>query len=261
MQDEEFKKHPRVPRSIEIPVSLEVSMPRESNKEYVAHLKKLRELIDEMKSHCSREADGVESMDNCANTFTYRLDLLSLDVVGVDMNTECVERVLRVLGAGIPIGALNVDLYCWPGEANRSRNRGALATLFTGLLVEPLGPSLKVHSIHSLRFTGRHSWHYDALCSTLAVARTPVTHLEIRGDVTDRLLAEALFYTKATSSSFYQSIRSLDISHCLLYEGALDRYVEAVKKKNVQRGVAGSSINWQLLYCVSLMRMQTKFPL
>ncbi|EGZ29772.1 hypothetical protein PHYSODRAFT_261138 [Phytophthora sojae] len=33
MQDEEFKKHPRVPRSIEIPVSLEVSMPRESNKD------------------------------------------------------------------------------------------------------------------------------------------------------------------------------------------------------------------------------------
>ncbi|EGZ29779.1 hypothetical protein PHYSODRAFT_294777 [Phytophthora sojae] len=117
MQDEKFMIHPRVPRSIEVPVSLDVGSGGygQSNAEFVGHMWELQKLINDMKSYHALQVGNVnqdlKSIRDCARAFTYRLDLLSVQIVRVDMTEACVESVLRVLGTGIRIETLEVNAY------------------------------------------------------------------------------------------------------------------------------------------------------
>lgn len=136
MQDEVFKTHPHVPRSIEIPVSFEVaSSSRENNDAVVAHMLELRELIEAMKSYSKQQVGDSNSLDDCARTFTYCLDELSISISDVNVTEARVESVLRVLGTGVAIERLEVDLYREPDSPASRKN---LAKLLIGLLVKPL---------------------------------------------------------------------------------------------------------------------------
>ncbi|EGZ29781.1 hypothetical protein PHYSODRAFT_294779 [Phytophthora sojae] len=240
MQDEVFKTHPHVPRSIEIPVSFEVaSSSRENNDAVVAHMLELRELIEAMKSYSKQQVGDSNSLDDCARTFTYCLDELSISISDVNVTEARVESVLRVLGTGVAIERLEVDLYREPDSPASRKN---LAKLLIGLLV---------HSIGTFVFVSGRDWHCDALCSTLAVARTPVGTLQLRGrsQYSDRgrLLAGALFCSRMPRCTSYPPIDRLDISDSTFYSFQLKDFEDAIKEKDFWYSLGLTScMGWQL---------------
>lgn len=138
----------------------------------------MRGLVDEMKSYYAKEMRAGSGMgktiSECANTFTYRLDSMSLDVVGVTLSEVCVTRLLDLVSTGIPIKRMDVNLNRRCRGGNYFVTREALAMLLTGLLVAPLRPlQQRVHSIEHLSVTCDDDtpWHCDALSATLAAAR------------------------------------------------------------------------------------------
>lgn len=91
-------------------------------------MEELREVIDEMKDYGTQQSAAVageaQSLSDCASTFTYRLDLLSMTLVSVNMSEVFVESVLGVLGSGIPIGTLRLNIFpSFPREAGRDVSR------------------------------------------------------------------------------------------------------------------------------------------
>ncbi|EGZ29776.1 hypothetical protein PHYSODRAFT_294776 [Phytophthora sojae] len=212
MKDEGFKRHPRVPQFVEIPISLSLGASRDENRDFVAHMKELRDLIEEMKGRAAA-ATAAE---------------------------VCVESVLDVLGTGIPVVAVVVNPYNRFRGNRNGVSRQALAKFLIGVLLDP---SWKIHSIGTFDFIGEHDWHYQALYAALAAARTPVANLSTHGcffrqDDQLQLLAKALFSPRSSNQAFYPPIHGLDI----LYEKAdLETIVAAIKEKE-----SGFMTEWQL---------------
>lgn len=70
MKDEGFKRHPRVPQFVEIPISLSLGASRDENRDFVAHMKELRDLIEEMKGRAAAAtaAGAATTLSDCAST-------------------------------------------------------------------------------------------------------------------------------------------------------------------------------------------------
>ncbi|EGZ29767.1 hypothetical protein PHYSODRAFT_294768 [Phytophthora sojae] len=70
-QDDEFKRHPRVPQSVEIPVYLDVSSYGYKNTEFVVHMKELADLIEATKSYSTQQHGDAIGVKHCARTITF----------------------------------------------------------------------------------------------------------------------------------------------------------------------------------------------
>jgi hypothetical protein len=132
--------------------------------------------------------------------------------------------------------------------------RQALATLLTGVLVGPLNsmlPPVCIIDRLAIICDGDTPWYCEALCSTLASARTPVTILEIRGGFGNwslpnvaairkcqlELLAEALFYPRSFSRALPTCIRGLILPSPDLSAVNLVEMASVVDAKSSQFGI------------------------
>ncbi|KAG7387777.1 hypothetical protein PHYPSEUDO_013676 [Phytophthora pseudosyringae] len=226
-QDEELQTIRRGFQPEEVPVSLRVWASRGVQAGLVPeHLPQLRGLIEGTQS-CSQQETAVARAADSADTITYSVQLLSLDISGVNTTELCVKSALGVLARGVAIGSLQLNVYHKCQGAGHHVSRDALAKLFNGVLIGPLDLSQpRVMSIDTLDITCDSStpWHCEALCSTLAAARTPVANLKINGGFGEwkqwtvlasqlKLLTQALFFPPSITNGTYPSIRGLDISN------------------------------------------------
>lgn len=147
------------------------------------------------------------------------------------------ESLLQVLESGGPIGRLDVyAAYEMPISSK------ALANFFSGIFSGPQDPSLKILSIDTFQFICDQDWHFEALCSTFPVARTPIGNLELcrsgpmwyqEKPCCDqmRLLAETLLFPRTASCTSHPSIHGLDLYCSVLKTADLEEIATAVSEK------------------------------
>lgn len=209
------KIHPRIQRSLEIPVSLEFSDWSKSTDELAGHLNDLTAFMEEMHRRAQKvDSTAVQDLRGCARTFVYCLTQLSMTLSPRgNMTGLLVDRLLRVLGHGVLLSEIRMYLRDQAtADSDRTLNRDSLAKLLTGMLIRPTSPTqTQLPSFSALNIDCERAapWQFEALCSSLAVSQASVAELTLTGACNYRMKDELRRrYWKLLAQTFFIRARA-----------------------------------------------------
>jgi len=104
MQSANFKRHPWVGRTLEIPISLALKVDTWSNDSPLQQLVEARQLLETVKCYADLLDTGsgeVEHFEDCAASYTVRLEELSITLSSIPLPDLKASGLMGVLGAAI----------------------------------------------------------------------------------------------------------------------------------------------------------------
>ncbi|RLN90006.1 hypothetical protein BBJ28_00026412, partial [Nothophytophthora sp. Chile5] len=223
MQATGARARPQIGCALEIPVSLELGLWPSKQEHVTDYLQELSGFLQVMQSQ-AQQLEDRPSMKADA-TFVYRLRRLSLLLDHSKITDLFATRLLAVFGPGIPVLSLGLSLNARSNHVDKKATREALAKLLSGILLRLPNPAdEESRAIDSLQIDCdmAHPWRFKALCSALAVARTPIAKVclsnvcEYRSKAAVRradwrALAHALLRSNACKGGQFSSVRGLEL--------------------------------------------------
>ncbi|RLN50358.1 hypothetical protein BBJ28_00020552 [Nothophytophthora sp. Chile5] len=262
MQVDGVRAHLQPNLALEIPVSLKLVLWPAGQEPVSDYLQELAGFIQTMQSQAQPVEDLLSTkadvLADCASMYVYRLRRLSLLLGGLKVTELFTTRLLAVLTTGIPIVDMELSLNTRSKrDDDMMPTREALAKLLSGIMVQFVDPGKDApRSIASLRIHcgDAHAWQFKALCSALAVARTPIAKVclsnvcEYRSKAAVRqanwrVLARALFRTRSCTGDRFSSVRGLKLPDVALAMEDLAEVAAVLKEKEHHETVAGS---WEI---------------
>ncbi|KAG7387783.1 hypothetical protein PHYPSEUDO_013682 [Phytophthora pseudosyringae] len=248
---------PRIPRSLEIPVSLEFSNCSKSVDQLAGYLQQVGVLMEAMKDRAQKltsVSEEVEKVSECASTIYYRVIELSMTLSQRGIFTNLLaERLCEVLGSEVPVGELHIYMKGGTGaDEDQVANREALANLFTGMLLRPLSRAQKqLPAFGTLEIGCEDSalWEFEALCSAFSVSQTSIRNLSLPGACNYRkkdelrgrhweLVAQTFFHPNSCSGGSFSSVCALELSDVELTLDDLAEITAVLQEKEHQTLVA-----------------------
>ncbi|KAE9005379.1 hypothetical protein PR001_g16537 [Phytophthora rubi] len=248
------KVQPRIQRSLEIPVSLELNNWAKTVDQLAGHLKELGTFMEAMRHRAQKlDSTAVQELRDCARTFMYSLTQISMTLSYRDKMTDLfVDRLLEVFGYGIPVSELLIYLRDGAkGDPDRAVNLEILAKLLIGMLIRPLNPTQKqIPSFTALNIDCDESalWRFEALCSALAVSQAPIKNLTLTHACNYRmkdelrrrywkLLAHTFFHARSSKQGQFSSVRGLHLPDAELTLDDLAEITAAIQEKEHQETI------------------------
>ncbi|GMF24776.1 unnamed protein product [Phytophthora fragariaefolia] len=248
-------QRPQIKGPLEIPISLEFSIWAKSADELASNLMELSTFIKalEHRSQKLNTTTSAKEARECASNFVYLLTQLSMTLSHQDKRTRLfVERLLEVLGSGVPVRELHLYLSDQAkNDAVGITDREITAMLLSGMLIQPLTPNQKlIPSYTNLTIDCADSafWKFEALCSALATSRAPISKLTLPGacgTIKDdlrgkywKLVAQTLFHARSSNRGFFSSVRGLSLPDAALTLDDLAEITTALQEKEDEEKIA-----------------------
>ncbi|KAJ8524883.1 hypothetical protein ON010_g16233 [Phytophthora cinnamomi] len=249
----ERKVQQRIQRSLEIPVSLELTTWSKSADQLAGNVMELSSFMEAVSNRAQKlDLSAAKGLRDCASTFIYRLTQISMTLSHRGKRTDLlVDRLLEVLGRGVLVSELHMHLRDEVKTGvDPAIDHDILAKLLTGMVIRPLSPTQKqTPSFTSLSIDCNDSalWQFEALCSAFAVSQAPITKLtlmractyQMKDDQRRRcwkLLAQTFFHSSKRGP--FSSVCALRLPDAELTLDDLAEITAVLQEKEYQATVA-----------------------